>query len=198
MNLFDLARTRVTLRSKINLLVSLDILLVLALVMVVFGYIIIKVEFDDKGQRALTEAIMVANMPQIIDAFQLADPSVAIQPIAEGIRKETGASFVVVGNMNLIRYSHPNPWQIGKVMVGNDDYQVLHGHTSITEAVGTLGLSPRPGRSYSSQRPGGGPDRRTGRHHQGGLPHTSHPSPQRGGDPVYKNRAGKPTGLPVG
>ena len=143
MNLFDLARTRVTLRSKINLLVSLDILLVLALVMVVFGYIIIKVEFDDKGQRALTEAIMVANMPQIIDAFQLADPSVAIQPIAEGIRKETGASFVVVGNMNLIRYSHPNPWQIGKVMVGNDDYQVLHGHTSITEAVGTLGLSVR-------------------------------------------------------
>jgi PAS domain S-box-containing protein len=85
----------------------------------------------------------VAGLPAVVEAFKSPDPSSIIQPVVENIRKDVGAQFIVVGNMNLIRYSHPNPAEIGKHMVGEDDDRVLHGEPSITEATGTLGLSIR-------------------------------------------------------
>lgn len=143
MKFFGEASKRMTLRFKINLLILLDILIVLTLVMIAFSYIVIQIQFKETGQGALSVAKIVANMPQIIQAFQEPDPSAIIQPLTTEIRNETGAEFVVVGNMNLIRYSHTNPSQIGKRMVGDDNDKVLNGQESITQAVGTLGLSVR-------------------------------------------------------
>lgn len=143
MKVFNESSKRMTLRSKIILLVLLDFLIVLTLVMVAISYIVIQIQFKETGQRALTVAKIIANMPQIIQAFQEPDPSAIIQPLATDIRNKTGAEFIVVGNMNTIRYSHPNPSQIGRRMVGDDNDKVLNGQESITQAVGTLGLSVR-------------------------------------------------------
>lgn len=137
------AQKRTTLRAKINLLVLLDVSIVLILVLSVFSYIIVQMKFNDIGQRAVAVANVVADMPTIVEAFGEPDPSKVIQPIAEQIRQETGAEFIVVGNMDLTRYSHPNLKNIGKTMVGGDNELVLHGQASITRAVGTLGLSVR-------------------------------------------------------
>lgn len=137
------SRKPMTLRAKINLLVLLDVSIVLILVSSVFSYILVQMKFNDIGQRAVALANVVADMPTIIEAFSEPDPSKIIQPIAEQIRQETGAEFVVVGNMELRRYSHPNPNNIGKTMVGGDNELVLKGQASITKAVGTLGLSVR-------------------------------------------------------
>ena len=67
-----------------------------------------------------------------------------IQQYAESVRKTTGASFVVVGDHEGKRYSHPVPERIGKYMVGGDNEQALvHGQSYISRAVGTLGPSLR-------------------------------------------------------
>ncbi|KIL37143.1 hypothetical protein SD70_31075 [Gordoniibacillus kamchatkensis] len=131
------------LRTKINWLVFLNIGFVLLLTCSSFAYLIIQRKFAETGERALMLAQTVAGMPAIVEAFGTPDPSVAIQPLAEQIRIRTGAEYIVVGNMNLIRYSHPNPEQLGGRMVGEDNDLVLKGQDSITEATGTLGLAIR-------------------------------------------------------
>ncbi|ULT59041.1 sensor histidine kinase [Neobacillus drentensis] len=95
------------------------------------------------GTKALSVAQTIANMPDIQTAFRANDPSALIQPIAEKIRKQVGAEFIVVGNRNEIRYSHPNPNRIGQKMVGGDNGRVFIGKSVISESTGTLGPSLR-------------------------------------------------------
>ena len=49
-----------------------------------------------------------------------------IQMYAESVRKATGARFVVVGDHEGRRYSHPVPERIGKFMVGGDNRSEEH------------------------------------------------------------------------
>jgi two-component system CitB family sensor kinase len=135
-----------TLRSKINLLVLLNILFVLLLVLSALSYIVIGQKFEETGDQSLFLAKTMANLPQIIQAFQQPDPASIIQPIAEDFRKQTKAEFIVVANMDLIRYSHPNPLQIGKRLDGEDnlnDQKVLQGQEVRSTAIGSLGLTVR-------------------------------------------------------
>jgi len=132
-----------TLRSKIIWLVSLNIFLIMTLVLAAIFYLVIEDEFNDAGAHALTTSRVVAGMPQIVQAFKDENPARTIQPIVEQIRKDSGAEFIVVGNMNLIRYSHRDPQKIGMRMVGEDNESVLAGKESVTRAKGTLGLSVR-------------------------------------------------------
>jgi sensor histidine kinase regulating citrate/malate metabolism len=135
-----------TLRRKINLLVFLNITFVLLMVLSAFSYIIVDRKFVETSDRALFLARTIATMPQIVDAFQTPDPSAVIQPLAEKFRKNTQAEFIVVANMNLIRYSHPNPLEIGKPLDGEDsfnDKKVLQGQEIRATAVGSLGLTVR-------------------------------------------------------
>ncbi|WP_442788070.1 hypothetical protein [Ferviditalea candida] len=98
---------------------------------------------EKTGSNALQIAKTVASIPAIREAFDDPDPSAVIQPIAETIRRETGAEFVVVGNKQGIRYSHPVPARIGQEMVGGDNGPVFEGKSIVSEAQGTLGLSLR-------------------------------------------------------
>ncbi len=96
------------------------------------------------GERALAVAKTVAGMPQIVNAFSSPDPSAIIQPLAERVRQETGARYVVVGNAQSIRYSHPVPERIGQPMVGGDNDQALiYGQSYVSEATGALGTAMR-------------------------------------------------------
>ncbi|PLX71009.1 MAG: sensor histidine kinase [Denitrovibrio sp.] len=72
------------------------------------------------------------------------DHSIDVQGIAERIREKTDAEFIVVGDKQGRRYSHPNPEKIGKYMVGGDNAPALmEGKSYISKAVGTLGPSIR-------------------------------------------------------
>src|SRR5438132_13643845 len=81
-------------------------------------------------------------MPDVIEAFADPKPSAVIQPIAEAIRKSEAASFVVVANTDGIRYSHPNPDQIGQ-RVSTDPSPALQGQSWVGIEQGTLGWSVR-------------------------------------------------------
>ena len=97
----------------------------------------------EKGTKALSVAQTITNMPAIKDAFHQRNPSAIIQPIVEQIRKQVGAEFIVVGNRDEVRYSHPNPKRIGEKMVGGDNGRVFKGKSVISESTGTLGPSLR-------------------------------------------------------
>mgnify|MGYP002621151798 CR=1 FL=1 len=99
---------------------------------------------DQMGQRALAVARSVAAIPELVAAFDDPEPSAAIQPIADGIRRDTGARYVVVGNAEGIRYSHPLPQRIGLPMVGGDnDRALIDGESYVSEAEGSLGEAMR-------------------------------------------------------
>lgn len=133
-----------TLQTKIILLVLTLLSLVMALVSLLFHQMVTATIQEETGRRALTLARAVAQIPEVRAAFALEDPAAVIQPIAERIRQETGAEFVVVGNAQSLRYSHPMPDRLGRPMVGGDnDRALLHGESYTSVATGTLGPSLR-------------------------------------------------------
>lgn len=135
---------KVSLHTKIlslNLTISFLIILLLT---AYFAYMNGRQIVDDRGRMALELSQIVALMPTIIEAFETDNPSRTIQPVVEQIRKKTGAEFIVVGNAEGIRYSHPNTAKIGKRMIGGDSQRAIEkGESYISEARGSLGLSMR-------------------------------------------------------
>src|SRR5256884_6061079 len=97
---------------------------------------------DEYEKRSLAIGHSVAAMPDVVEAFADPQPARAIQPIAEAIRKAEAASFVVVANVDGIRYSHPNPDQIGQ-RVSTDPSPALQGQSWVGIEQGTLGWSVR-------------------------------------------------------
>ncbi len=99
---------------------------------------------DQIGKRALSVARSVSLVPEIISAFDEEDPARIIQPIVEPMRVSTGAEFIVIGNTDTVRYSHPITERIGKTMVGDDNDPALEDGVFYTSrAVGSLGPSLR-------------------------------------------------------
>ncbi|MDM5311872.1 ATP-binding protein [Peribacillus frigoritolerans] len=98
---------------------------------------------QETGEKALSVAQTISLLPEIKQAFRTDHPSVIIQPVAERIRRQIDAEFIVIGDENETRLSHPNPDLIGKKMVGGDNAEVWDGKSIITESTGTLGPSIR-------------------------------------------------------
>ncbi|MBD1382828.1 sensor histidine kinase [Bacillus sp. IB182487] len=91
------------------------------------------------GNQAMTVAKMAAQKEEIIEAFDDPNPSLIIQPIAEEIRKSTGAGYVVIGNKQDIRYSHHIVEHIGGIM-GTSNREVFEeGASIIYEGTGISG-----------------------------------------------------------
>lgn len=133
-----------TLQTRMILLIVGLMVVVVMPIGVIFYYMVADLVEQQIGKRALHVAETVAGMPEIRRAFDNPEPWTVIQPIAERVRKETGAEFVVVGNEHGVRYSHPIPERIGREMVGGDNAPALvHGRSYISKAVGSLGPSLR-------------------------------------------------------
>ena len=98
------------------------------------------------AQKSLAIAHAVAATPAIVDAFSAPRPATIIDPLAERIRRATGAAFIVVANRQGIRYSHPDPAEIGKSLLhdpGEPVTAVLAGQTQVAVQTGSLGRSMR-------------------------------------------------------
>ncbi|MEH7235601.1 sensor histidine kinase [Bacillus sp. JJ1562] len=140
----DVLILRVTLQTKLLVLIISLLLFVIVFLTVIFSYFESKQTEQNMGQLALQVATTVSFMPDIQEAFELADPAEVIQPIVEQIREEVGAEFIIVGNKDSVRYSHPQEWKIGKKMVGGDNDQALiDGEYYTSKAIGSLGPSLR-------------------------------------------------------
>ncbi|GAA3038352.1 sensor histidine kinase [Streptosporangium longisporum] len=87
--------------------------------------------------RAVT--VSVADSPSVLAS--LGDPS-ALQPYAERVRRETGVDFITIMSLDGVRYTHPNPAQIGRRFLGTTA-PALAGRTFTETYTGTLGPSVR-------------------------------------------------------
>jgi two-component system, CitB family, sensor kinase len=90
-------------------------------------------------QRAVGIANTVAQMPDILEALTQRDPHGAIQTIAERVRLNTGAAYVVVTDRLGVRYSHPNVKLIGQRL--EEPVAALDGRAHVGIDHGSLGRS---------------------------------------------------------
>ena len=98
------------------------------------------------GEESLAIAQTVATDTRVIAALTRPDGAKVIDPIAERIRRATGASFVVVANRRGIRMSHPNPKLVGKSLLhdpGENPAAIFAGKAFVGEQRGSLGWSMR-------------------------------------------------------
>lgn len=137
-------RFSISLQNRMILLVCL---LVLSLTLVAGGMytaMIGEVLEEQIGKRALQVSKTVAQIPLVREQIVKPQPDGTLQLLAEKIRLQTGAEFIVIGNRDSIRFSHPKPDRLGRQMVGGDNAPALErGESYISQAVGTLGPSIR-------------------------------------------------------
>jgi two-component system, CitB family, sensor histidine kinase DctS len=95
------------------------------------------------GERARAIARTVAQMPNIQNNVGKPGGEEKIQPVAERTRVATNVDYIVIIDMNRIRYSHPTEKLIGQKFVGGDELASLSEHEYISKAQGTLGYSIR-------------------------------------------------------
>lgn len=93
-------------------------------------------------ERMVAVSESIARLPVIINAFDDEDPSATIQPVAEVLRKASDLTYIVVTDSQGIRYSHPNPEEIGQ-HVSTDPTSVLEGKPYYGTQTGTLGTTWR-------------------------------------------------------
>ncbi|ASU77877.1 sensor histidine kinase [Actinopolyspora erythraea] len=120
------------------------VLVVLALVASgLFWWRNTRAELDEQyAQRVLAIAESVATLRTVREAFDDPKPENTIAPLAERIRRATGASFIVVANRRQIRYSHPDPERIGH-RLSTDAAPALAGDVWTGVQTGTTGRSMR-------------------------------------------------------
>ncbi|MDV7398890.1 hypothetical protein RZS08_46210, partial [Arthrospira platensis SPKY1] len=91
-------RRRIGFRTQMILFVGTLVVLMLAIQGAYLNQRYAQVMEEQIGLRALAVAKTVAEIPGLIAAFDTPAPASIIQPIAEAVRVQTGATFVVVGN----------------------------------------------------------------------------------------------------
>jgi len=131
------------LQTTITLMICAVLALMLLVVYMMFGMKVSSLTKTSLEQKAVTLSRTVSRTPQIIEALSHAQTTPALQSYTEEIRKVNDVEFVVVMDMNAIRYTHPDTGKIGEHFAGGDEITVLQGRESISEAEGTLGLSVR-------------------------------------------------------
>ena len=123
----------------------LQLLVVLIVVLSALALAYIDARSDQRrqaGEAALAVATTIADSPQILAALATPDPSAQLQPWAERIRRDTGTDFVVVMSPDGVRYTHPDPKQIGGHYLGSIA-EAQRGESHIEQFTGTLGPSVR-------------------------------------------------------
>lgn len=102
------------------------------------------------GDRVAAIASTLAQSPNVIAAVtadypagqEIAGPSALIQPYATAVGRATAADFVVIMTPDGVRYTHPDPTQVGETYLGSRD-AALAGRVGIETYTGTLGPSVR-------------------------------------------------------
>lgn len=135
--------SKLSFRRRLLFIMSFSGLIQL-LILSVAGFIYLKDwEVRDSGNTALGVAKFLAATPMVVDTLVNKDPQVIKNEI-ETLRSTINAAFIVVGDIQGIRYSHPLADRIGKKMQGGDNNDALiEGLSYISYAKGSLGNSVR-------------------------------------------------------
>lgn len=98
---------------------------------------------EETGLRAMAIARTLAQSEEIQNNIGAPDGTSRIQPLAERTRLATGVEYIVVVDMDGIRYSHPVEDRIGKKFTESDLVPALANNEYVSRAEGVLGPSIR-------------------------------------------------------
>ncbi|MFB8178293.1 ATP-binding protein [Streptomyces sp. NPDC055966] len=108
-----------------------------------FTYVSDRGQAEDAAKRQVVAvARSIADAPSVRSAIHTPNPSAALQPYALQVTRDADVDFVTIMNTDGIRWTHPDPSQIGKRFLGRID-PAVHGHTFTETYTGTLGPSVR-------------------------------------------------------
>ncbi|HDJ1441409.1 TPA: two-component system sensor histidine kinase DcuS [Serratia rubidaea] len=133
-------RLPLKLSTSVTLMVSAIIASVL---MVVYALFFVQMNHEGQSQlqrKAMAIAETLALSDTIVDGLQSRRQDGAIQRFAEQVRQHNELLFVVVLDMDGIRYSHPKPELIGHHFIGNDLAPALRGQ--LNSAINRGALAP--------------------------------------------------------
>ncbi|MCF3130220.1 SpoIIE family protein phosphatase [Streptomyces olivochromogenes] len=132
-------------RSLAGQMFVLQVVVILVLVATAIAALLLQSRTDAEREarnRSLAVAASVASTPTVRQALTSANPTAVLQPQAEETRQRSHVDFIVVMSPAGIRYTHPNPAQIGRHYIGS--IAAAQGGGIVTETTtGTLGPSVR-------------------------------------------------------
>ncbi|WP_307129071.1 SpoIIE family protein phosphatase/ATP-binding protein [Streptomyces sp. B1I3] len=134
-------RSFLRMRTVAGQVFLLQVAIVVLLVAAAMAALVFQSRTDSEREarnRSVAVAETFANAPGMEAALGSPDPSAVLQPKAEAARKGSGVDFVVVLNLDSIRYTHPLPDRIGKKFVG-DVTPALEGRVVTEKITGTIG-----------------------------------------------------------
>jgi sensor histidine kinase regulating citrate/malate metabolism len=126
-------------------LFALQLVVIVTLAVIAVAWIWADARADvehDAAAKTLAVAETIAVDPFVHDALATGDPTAELQPYAVDIMREAGVDFITIMAPDRIRYTHPDPSQIGREFLGNID-RALAGEAFTETYTGTLGPSVR-------------------------------------------------------
>ncbi|MFJ6669266.1 MULTISPECIES: sensor histidine kinase [unclassified Streptomyces] len=108
-----------------------------------FTYVSDRRQAEDAAARQATAvARSIADSPAVRAAIRTPDPSARLEPYAVKVTRDTSVDFVTIMDPAGIRWTHPDPRQIGKRFLGTTA-PARAGRTFTETYTGTLGPSVR-------------------------------------------------------
>jgi two-component system, CitB family, sensor kinase len=132
-------------RSLARQLLVLQVIVVGLLVAA--GAVLVYLDVADRTEvsardEVVAVALTIADSPTVVSAAGSAEPSRALQPLAERIRADVGVDFITIMSPDGRRYTHPDPARIGERFLGHIA-EARAGETFTETYTGTLGPSVR-------------------------------------------------------
>src|SRR5579883_2326732 len=126
------------LRISLSGKVVLAVMAMLAVGLVVMAAASVKVASSNEekvvGRQMLALARMFASTPGVGAAFDRADTSRVLEPLAMAFLRRSGADLIVVIDMADVRVAHFEPQYIGTRYTAGDEGPALHGRAYFTRA----------------------------------------------------------------
>ncbi|MBT2422822.1 SpoIIE family protein phosphatase [Streptomyces sp. ISL-22] len=138
-------RSLVSVRTVARQVFVLQAAIVVLLIVAAVVALVLQIRTDTEREarnRSLAVAEAFAHAPGVVEALADPDPSAVLQPRAEAVREATDVDFIVVMTRDGVRYTHPDPDQIGKHFVGTTAAAAAGGVVRETYT-GSLGPSVR-------------------------------------------------------
>lgn len=98
--------------------------------------------YEQTRQRMLSIATTLADSPLVLQAAGSPDPSAALENYALAVMRDANVDFITIMNPDGIRWTHPDPAQIGRPYAGSIA-EAQAGHIHFETTAGTLGPSVR-------------------------------------------------------
>lgn len=133
---------RLKMNDKIFLLTFFIILFTLMVAATFIVGSLLEEQGEQLGQRGMLIARTVSNMTDVVQALEMSDRQAAIKQIdsaVEQVRIINQATYIVVMDVDRVRYSHPNDRMLGTTSDSEDIQAAFNEHYYVSKAKGESG-----------------------------------------------------------